>query len=269
MGLADFLKIQGELEKLRITAFADGNFDTATESFLILYNPTTYSETKSVQWLPLKNAKDNSKENVFRTVKSDKVSFEFLFDATGASPTSESKSGSFKSDSKAKAEGATESDAAKLIKETSPDDPGKRHVKTAIDKFFDIAYKFQSDTHQTNFLQINWGAFEFQGVLESATVNYKLFNPSGLPIRASLTANFTENVSQPVQALKDGKQSADLTHVRIVKDGDSLPLIANDVYGDPSFYLELARINNISNFRNLEAGMRLLIPPIDNNVISS
>lgn len=269
MGLTDFLKIQGELEKLRITAFADEEFETATESFLILYNPTTYSETKSVQWLPLKSAQENSKEKVFRTVKSDKVSFEFLFDATGASPTSKSKPGSFKSDSKAKAEGAKEFDAADLIEKTSPDDLGKRHVKEAIDKFFNIAYDYQSDTHQTNYLQINWGAFEFQGVLESATVNYKLFNSSGLPIRASLTANFTESIAKPVQALKQKKKSADLTHIRIVKDGDTLPLIANEIYGDPSFYLELARINNISNFRNLEAGMRLLIPPIDNNVISS
>lgn len=263
MGLSDLLTVQGALEKLRITAFTDGTYSTATESFLVLYNPTSFSESRSSKWLLEKNVNANSKEKSFRAVISSKVSFDFMFDATGASPTSKSKSGAFTSVNKSKAEGATAFDASDLILATCPTDSGQRHVDTAISEFFRITGTVKGDSHQPNYLQINWGAFEFRGVLESATVNYKLFNSSGLPIRATLSASFVESISKEEEALAQKTKSADLTHYRIVKEGDTLLLIAQRVYGDSSYYIELAKINRLANFRQLKVGQRIIHPPID------
>jgi nucleoid-associated protein YgaU len=41
-----------------------------------------------------------------------------------------------------------------------------------------------------------------------------------------------------------------------------LPLLCNRIYNDPSYYREVARINNLSNFRNLEPGLILRFPPL-------
>ncbi|MCK5703624.1 MAG: LysM peptidoglycan-binding domain-containing protein, partial [Cyclobacteriaceae bacterium] len=58
-------------------------------------------------------------------------------------------------------------------------------------------------------------------------------------------------------------QSPDLTHFKIVKEGETLPLIAKKIYGDSKYYLEIARVNNINNFRRLKTGQQLVLPPID------
>jgi nucleoid-associated protein YgaU len=185
-----------------------------------------------------------------------------MFDATGASPSSENKAGPIDSVSKSKALNAVAIDATQLIK-ASGQNPGQRHVNDAITEFFRITGSVKGATHQPNYLQINWGAFEFRGVLDSVSVNYKLFNGSGLPVRATVTANFVESITKEEEALIQKKTSPDLTHYRIVKEGDTLTLISQMIYGDTSYYMELAKINKLKNFRKLKVGQRIIIPPID------
>ena len=50
-----------------------------------------------------------------------------------------------------------------------------------------------------------------------------------------------------------------------VKDGDDLRLISNQAYGSPDFFLEIARANNLINFRRLSAGTELELPTIEKN----
>ena len=85
----------------------------------------------------------------------------------------------------------------------------------------------------------------------------------GRPIRATINATFKGDEPRLLQAAFDKLFSSDLTHVRIVKAGETLPLISKDVYGETSYYLEIARINGLKNFRNLEAGTELILPPIE------
>jgi len=47
--------------------------------------------------------------------------------------------------------------------------------------------------------------------------------------------------------------------------GDTLDLIADNNYDDPSYYLQLARANRLKNFRKLKPGMRLILPPISDD----
>jgi nucleoid-associated protein YgaU len=97
----------------------------------------------------------------------------------------------------------------------------------------------------------------------SAQVTYKLFHSSGLPLRATINATFKQTMSAEEQAATARLQSPDLTHFRLVKAGETLPLIAQKVYGDPAMYLEIARVNNINNFRRLKEGQQLVLPPIN------
>jgi nucleoid-associated protein YgaU len=48
-----------------------------------------------------------------------------------------------------------------------------------------------------------------------------------------------------------------------VKEGDTLPMLAYEVYGDSAYYLELARVNGLDDFRNLKAGDRIFFPPVE------
>lgn len=264
MGLQDIFSPLGGLEKLKITAFQDDTYEAATATYVVIYNPTTFSQQFTSKWIPEEGVDPDGKKYQFRTLESDSVSFEFLFDATGASPPGNDVAGGtdlsyLGDDALNKDLIQTGGDSNKSSIEIIQSDG---HVDRAIREFLDITQNIKSDTHTPNYLQINWGAYEFRGVLGSATINYKLFNSSGLPIRATISAEFDQSLSREEQAAEAGRNSADLTHKRLVKDGDSLPLIAKRIYGDPSFYVEIAKVNNLNNFRRLAVGQELVLPPI-------
>jgi nucleoid-associated protein YgaU len=56
--------------------------------------------------------------------------------------------------------------------------------------------------------------------------------------------------------------SADMTHMITVVEGDTLPQLAEKIYGDSSYYEQVAAYNNLNKFRNLKPGSQLIFPPI-------
>ena len=48
-----------------------------------------------------------------------------------------------------------------------------------------------------------------------------------------------------------------------VKQGDNLPLMCENIYGDPNYYLQVAEANNIIDFRNLIPGQKILFPRLE------
>jgi nucleoid-associated protein YgaU len=56
--------------------------------------------------------------------------------------------------------------------------------------------------------------------------------------------------------------SPDLTHSVNVKDGDILPLMTHKIYKNQHYYLQVAKVNKLKNFRRLNAGTTLTFPPI-------
>lgn len=261
MGLKDIFSPLGGLEKLKITAFEDDHYDASTATYVVMYNPTTFSYQVTSEWLPEEGVDPDARQLQFRANKSDSVTFEFLFDATGASPPGNDKAGdidlSYLGDENVSRDliSGNKESAIEIIQEDG-------HVDRAINKYLEITQNVQATTHTPNYLQINWGAYQFRGVVKNTTVNYKLFNSAGLPIRATVTSRFVQSLSREEQAAEAGRQSADLTHKRTVKAGDTLPLIAKRIYGDPKYYVEIARANNLTNFRNLKMGQELILPPI-------
>ncbi|NOR75025.1 MAG: LysM peptidoglycan-binding domain-containing protein, partial [Draconibacterium sp.] len=70
-------------------------------------------------------------------------------------------------------------------------------------------------------------------------------------------------VEDNLRVAMENNSSPDLTHVIIVKEGDTLPLMAFSIYGDPKYYLEVAKANSITNFRKLKVGQQIFFPPIN------
>lgn len=240
MGLLDLFDGLAEVEKLKITAYEDADFTTETgDTFDVMYNPNTYSQSYRSVWEEETPEGGSASTQVYRRLESDSVSFDFLFDGTGVSGV-----------------GDTAIDLNPAVGEIG-------YVQEQIDAFLAITQGLNSTTHEPNFLGLSWGTFIFFGVMETATVTYKLFHSSGAPLRANINASFKQNVSRTEQAAEARKQSPDLTHFRLVKKGESLPLIAKKVYGDSLMYLEIARVNNINNFRKLIPGQKLVLPPIN------
>jgi nucleoid-associated protein YgaU len=118
------------------------------------------------------------------------------------------------------------------------------------------------DIHQPNFLLIRWGDLTFSGRLKTLTVTYSLFDEAGDPIRAKLEAVFVEDKSAETIFREAGKNSPDVTHVRMVKSGDTLPLLCKQIYGSSAHYLDVARHNGLDDFRNLTPGRTLTFPPL-------
>lgn len=140
---------------------------------------------------------------------------------------------------------------------------GKRvNVQEKIAKF-QFVTGYNGQIHRPSYLIVAWGTLPvMRCVLKSATIAYKLFTPQGLPLRAVITAAFCENLDDTTREALEKNKSPDLTHVRLVKGGDNLPGMCFKIYGDPRFYLEVARANRIDDFRRLEPGRKIFFPPL-------
>ncbi len=116
--------------------------------------------------------------------------------------------------------------------------------------------------HRPNFLIVQYGTFINTCVLLSSEVNYTMFDMFGLPIRAKVTATFSEHTIKVLSDVLSMLSSPDLTHSKIVGEGDLLPLLTRDIYKNQDYEIQVARANKLHNFRKLKAGSTLIFPPI-------
>lgn len=136
-------------------------------------------------------------------------------------------------------------------------------VRVAVDKF-QLVTGYNGHIHRTHYLKVAWGTLQVKRcVLKSASIAYKLFRPDGVPLRAVISASFTDNSDDATRVAIAQDESADLTHVRLVKAGDTLPGLCDLVYGEPRMYLEVARANGLDDFRALRPGAQLRFPPLE------
>lgn len=141
-----------------------------------------------------------------------------------------------------------------------------RTVADRVEEFLDACHRIQSDTHEPHYLRVQWGggplAEGFDCRLQSVDIRYTSFERNGSPLRAELDARFIESVDRRKQASAQGLNSPDLTHRRLVRAGDSLPLLCAEIYGSTEHYLALARFNDLDYPRELEPGRELAFPPL-------
>lgn len=136
-------------------------------------------------------------------------------------------------------------------------------VESEINSLGEVVYDYNGDFHRPPYLIVKWDKLVFKCTLESFNVEYTLFKPDGAPLRAKVSLAFKGYKDAKKEAKKVKKSSPDLTHVKTVRVGDSLPLMCKEVYGDVGYYSLVAEANGLVNFRELEVGSKLYFPPLE------
>jgi len=231
------MSTSGKLEKMLILAFADskkaesGGVSDADASFEALINPETYTLDYKLKFSESGQGHGTSgKQLKYEYTSPEEITFEFLFDDTG-------------------------------IIDGKPRDS----IADDIKKFKKVLIEYKGDTHEPYHFKLVWGKNSiFKGRVTEVGITYKMFNPDGTPIRAVVKVKFKSSIEEQKRAAKENKSSPDLTHIRKVKAGDTLPLMCQMIYGDPKYYLQVAAFNELENFRYLKPGTDLIFPPVDN-----
>jgi len=238
--------VNGEKQKLTITrcdVTQDGQTNpsgSASDIFEAMLNPASYGQQLSIGYSS--DVDEDSKsshqrplgqtavESRFASINAETVSFDLVLDGTG------------------------------VVKK---DDSSVPDVKAEIEDLKDIVYRYVGDKHEPSVVKLSWGELDpFYGRMKSMAVDYTLFKPSGLPLRAKVKLSFVSYMTQVEAALRANRSSPDLSHLVEVVDGDTLPLLCQRVYNDCSRYLDVARANRLANFRELEPGTMLRFPPL-------
>lgn len=209
---------------------AKGKVDVkaAAQSFVAMLNPSTLKRGYTINYDSARAVGNDAQEQKFGSAGDETLNFDLLLDGTGVvSPGSMP---------------AAVEDQVELLRA--------------------IVYKYDGDDHQPHVVRIQWGGFIFYGRLQSLSLDYTLFAPSGSPLRAKLALGFVAYRSSRQTQLEANRHSPDLTREIEVKAGDSLPLLCQRVYDDSAYYLAVARYNRITNFRALAPGTKLIFPPL-------
>lgn len=118
------------------------------------------------------------------------------------------------------------------------------------------------EKHRPNYLVLLWGTIYIECILTNLSITYNLFARDGTPLRAKVRCNFLERIGSGKGERERRLESPDLTKYVTTRDGDVLPLIVKDKYNDPAYYLQVAKINKLKNFRNIPLGKMLILPPM-------
>lgn len=143
-------------------------------------------------------------------------------------------------------------------------DENAQAVTKLTDPFYQLV-KIQPKTHAPPRIRFTWGdGLSFKAIVESVQRKFTLFNPTGMPLRATLSVAFREYKTIEDQVAELNLQSSDHTKIRVVQRGDTLSRIAAEEYNDPGMWRVIADENpGIESPRSLRPGMQLRIPPLD------
>lgn len=192
-------------------------------------NPEKISHTKGLKWNTENTANTSGKDTKqFQGYEVERLTFDFIIDGTGV------------------ASGKT--------------------VASQLKKLHAAVYDYDSGIHKPKYCAVIWGSYYgFEGHMEKLTVDYTLFASDGKPLRAKVNIVFIDLVNREEKNRKFNNNSPDMTHLKTIREGDRLPLMCNEIYYDPKYYLHIADMNDLTNFRNIPIGKRLLFPPLINS----
>ena len=225
----------GQPTRGKLTVVQDGA-SLKDQSVEFMFNPTEYSVSKSNKW-EMKAAKSgNVPKWEFGGGDPRTLQVELFFDR------------SLKSDS--------------------------TDVRTATNKLFnfmmiDSGLKSKSPNSKMGEpprCRLFWGKDtknSFDCYITSCNVKYTMFNPDGIPIRASATLQLKEvRDAKELLPTNPTSQGEPGRRVYVVQDGDRLDWIAYKEYGDAAQWRRLAEANRITDPLDLRSGMTLFVPPL-------
>ncbi len=219
----------GQFEKLKIYAYKKDDFAEREAEFIeAMMNPENFSFESKMEFQAAQGQGTSATQAKFIIKPPAEMAFELLYDNTG-------------------------------IIDKNP----RADIAEDLDKLKGFLMGYDGEVHRPRFLEFVWGKSLVKGVCSSLNITYKLFNPNGTPIRALAKVTIREMTPEERRVAEERRSSPDLTHYRIVKKGDTLPLMCYRIYGHSKYYLQVAQVNKLSNFKYLQPGDEIFFPPID------
>ena len=224
----------GQLVKLKIIAYSNPEYTWPTgDQYTALLNPQEFNENYHVEYNAAQAFGTTGSDLKFQRVQPQELKLNFLFDATGVIT-----SGPFN-----------------LVKS----------IDSQIKSFKKVTADYRGDIHSVPYVKLIWGEFLFKGRLQNLEITYTLFKSDGTPLRAKAAATFKRSITDVTREKDENKSSPDLTHIRQVKAGDTLPAMARNIYGDDAYLahcITLAKQNGLKHFRDIKAGQKIAFPPL-------
>lgn len=230
------------LERLTFVPVLNRNGDQFGPPIPAMFNPNSYTISKSVTWSAAgaggkpstSNRKLNAPPITFGGGGSRQLSLELFYDTTE--------------------EG-----------EMGPDGPVFKDVRDYTDDLVALTL-INRELKRPLAVQVHWGGpgekikqdFPFLGVISNLVQKFSLFAPDGTPVRANLTVALTEFLERR----KDQRKSDPEFTIRVVKRGDTVTSIAAEQYQDPTMWRIIAEANALDDPRSLEIGRTLVIPKV-------
>lgn len=214
-----------KLTKLKICPCDEKKKPDKSKTFEVLLNPSQFSHGYSINYDRTKTQGQLGSDLKFANINPETIDFEIVLDNTG------------------------------VVK-------GSSDVKAQIEKLNDIVYTYNGKNHEPNYVRLLWGSLLFFGRLKTMSSTYTLFTPGGDPLRAKIKMTFAGFLSTQEEARRADRTSPDMTHIVQFNAGDSLPLLCHRIYDDATQYAAVARHNDITNFREIAPGTRIVFPPL-------
>jgi hypothetical protein len=222
----------GQLTKLLFSAYKDIKFkekDSEAGEYAVMFNPSSVVVKLQVDREESQANGSTSSEMKFKKIKPQDYTFEFIIDGTGA---------------------------------TLSEDEVKKEVPEEVGNFLKVVYHYKEAEHSPGYVMIRYGAVLLKCVLKSVDISYTLFTANAKPLRAKINCSFTSCVDQELSELINSKSSPDLTHRRVIKADEKLISVANKIYKQNNYYIDVSRKNNLDNFRYVPTGTEVYFPPL-------
>lgn len=233
---------KGHIEKLRIEGHKKDKSGKPEKVLYVQVNPEKYSLSFNIQYDPNQAGGKSKKKQKFNKNPPETLSLELIFDRSGMIP-------------KVNEQGKRESFSKEEL---------TNGIQQDIEALKKLMLNMNGKIHRPNSIRIIWGDLIFKGRLKQLDLEYKLFRNDGKPIRAVARTTFVGSQEIKQTNAEENKSSPDLTHLRQTKAGDKLPLMVAEIYEDPQYFLEVAKVNNLVNFRKLKLDQQLQFPPLSN-----
>lgn len=247
-----------KLEKLKVTAYEDAKRKTplgggsaipgaaaiglgaGEGEFEAMFNPGSFKQSFAFEWGGRRALNTSGEQLCYKRSRPQQLSLTLLLDGTGV---------------------LDDMDLLGLLAEP---------VEEKVQQFLKVAFTYNGTIHEPNYLRVEWGSLSseregasgFDCRLSKVDVRYTTFGRDGKPLRAELDVTFIGEKETEIRLKEEGKSSPDLTHRRLVRSGDTLPLLTREIYGSAQHHLAVARYNGLDDIRLLEPGRTLLFPPL-------
>ncbi|MBV7530229.1 hypothetical protein [Chitinophaga sp. sic0106] len=241
----------GHLEKMKLKAYKEPDVNSkavtvkGNDTFTFKVNPESFRRTYGIAYKDEANVPQGttSQPKQFSHTKPESFSVDILLDESGIFPD------------------PGQTSQTELI---GPVPTVRPDVSSQVADLLAFCYEYQGDSHRPNYILICWGATAgfFFGVVKSLEIDYKLFLPDGRPIRAVARLHLESAESLAAMIRRMSPNSPDMTHEKSFKAGNSLSNMATAVYQDDSYYIDVARANNLLGFRQVKPGTTLKFPPL-------